>query len=178
MKRKKLLKVVLANIYPLIVFFVVTNANMYKTRQYKIWQWIKERCKVLDNDRCRNYWFRGITYDEKWKTFKWFWEDMENWYADNLSIDRIDNDWNYYKENCRWTTKTEQARNRRSNYMIWDITLKQYCMVKWFNYKRVHARLKLGWSQERAFTKLDCRWWERERGTDGKFIRNAETSLF
>ena len=110
---------------------------MYKTRQYRIWQWIKERCKKIDNDRCRNYWFRGISYDKKWENFRWFWEDMEEWYSDNLTIDRVDNNWNYNKENCRWANKKEQARNRRNTLMVWDISLKEYCDINNLVYKTI-----------------------------------------
>jgi len=115
---------------------------MYKTRQYKIWQWIKERCKNINNNRCRNYWFRWITYDKKWKTFEWFWEDMKKWYADNLTIDRIDNNWNYTKNNCKWATRIEQWRNKRNTLMIWDISLKQYCEENNLIYKTLANHYK------------------------------------
>ncbi len=55
---------------------------------------------------------KGINYDPKWETFLGFWEEMKEGYADNLTIDRIDNDGNYCKENCRWAILQQQAQKR------------------------------------------------------------------
>lgn len=42
----------------------------------------------------------------------------EEFWEDNTSIDRIDNNWNYSKENCKWSTRQEQCNNRRSNTFL------------------------------------------------------------
>jgi hypothetical protein len=38
---------------------------------------------------------------------------MKKWYSDELTLERMDNDWNYCKSNCTWATKKQQANNRK-----------------------------------------------------------------
>ena len=83
--------------------------GMNGTNVYCSWAQMKGRCNNSKSENYRRYGGRGITYDQKWEIFEGYWEDMkQKWiYAKKkypneiLSIDRIDNDGNYCKENCR-----------------------------------------------------------------------------
>lgn len=129
----------------------------YNNRIYRIWAGMIARCTNKNAPRYKDWGGRGITVCEKWRTFQGFYEDMKGGYADNLSIDRIDNDKNYCKENCRWATKEEQAnntsQNRYINYNGRTLTLTQLCAELNLSYKAVHHRLQRGMQLEEALTK-------------------------
>lgn len=91
-----------------------TTHGLSKTRIYRIWRDMKNRCFYSKDKHFKDYGGRGITICDEWKnSFESFykWSDA-NGYSEKLTIDRIDNDGNYEPSNCRWITMKEQCQNR------------------------------------------------------------------
>lgn len=136
-----------------------------KTRIHGIRTSMKNRCNNKGLMWYHLYWWRWIKYDPKREKFEWFYEDMKDWYKDGLSIDRIDNNWNYCKENCRWTTILEQSKNRRSNIIMdnW-MCQKDYCEYHWVDYAAFRHHFKQWRKPEDIVTFIKERkekwhWW-------------------
>ena len=83
---------------------------MSRTKIYHIWGGMKSRCKSK-RDKEKGYIEKGITVCERWQKFENFYKDMGD-KPDGMDIDRIDNNKGYYKENCRWATKSLNAFNK------------------------------------------------------------------
>ena len=87
--------------------------DMSKTKQYKVWANMLNRCRNEKLPRYKDWGGRGISVCKRWYSFINFWEDMEKGYKDDLQIDRIDNNSNYSLSNCKWSTRKQQMNNRR-----------------------------------------------------------------
>lgn len=91
----------------------LAKANpLRKTRVYRCWTAMNCRCNSNNEKVKPHYKDKGITVCEEWKDFLVFYEwAINNGYADNLTLDRIDVNGNYCPENCRWTTAQVQSIN-------------------------------------------------------------------
>ena len=134
---------------------------------YKVWHDIKRRCDIKTHKSFHNYGGRGITYAKKWETFAGFWEDMGPSYEKGLSIDRIDNNGNYCKENCRWVDMKTQIRNRRVS-ILHTINGVSKTLAEWgedygMKYEAVASRVFAGMPLEEALTKPRYSWSKARR---------------
>jgi hypothetical protein len=96
------------------------NLTFTEKRISRIYYGMRQRCEYPKHKNFDRYGGRGIKVCEEWKTG---WRDFYKWaisngYADNLTLDRIDNDGDYCPENCRWVTRTQQANNTSRNVLI------------------------------------------------------------
>lgn len=89
------------------------DVTVTKHPLYVRWCGMKARCYSPKHHKFKDYGARGITVCESWKeSFIKFIDDMGEC-PKGYSLDRIDNDKGYCKENCKWSSPIEQANNRR-----------------------------------------------------------------
>lgn len=91
--------------------------GMSKSRTYRVWSDMKQRCLNKNKERYFDYGGRGIKVCDRWLNFENFYEDMGD-APDTLTIERVDNNEGYSKSNCRWTTTKDQSRNKRNNITL------------------------------------------------------------
>ena len=135
--------------------------SKYNNRFKKIWSQMRYRTNNPKYREYNLYGGRGINSDY-FSDFITFYKDMfesyvrhcEEFGEKETTLDRIDFNGNYCKNNCRWATNKEQANNKRNNIFI-EIknqtkTLTEWCKTYNISYNKVQARLKYNWSIEKA----------------------------
>lgn len=126
------------------------------TNTYTKWANMKSRCQNKNDPRYKWYGGRGISICDEWQLFSGFYSDMGDPPTAKHSLDRIDNNKGYYKDNCRWTTHKEQCRNRSSNSLI-TYNGQTKSKTEWaedygLTYHQLKNRLSSGWAIEKALT--------------------------
>lgn len=102
-----------------------------RSTQYIIYHGLIRRCTDKKCRAYKKYGGRGIKVCDRWlDSFENFYADMGGRPSKKHSIDRIDNNGNYCKENCRWATRGEQQRNTQRNINITHDG-KTMCLTDW-----------------------------------------------
>lgn len=128
--------------------------GMSKSKIFHVWYGMKKRINNPKDKNYKNYGGRGIGMDEKWRTFEGFMDDMGSGYKEGLSLERIDNNGWYCKENCKWIPLVEQAANRRDTRRIifngLTKPLRHWAHTYGINEETLRSRLEAGIPFEQA----------------------------
>lgn len=115
---------------------------------YSTWTSMRNRCYKKTNNRYEHYGARGIQVCGRWlESFENFLEDMGE-RPKGKTLDRVDNDGDYCKENCRWATDIEQCKSKRNtvkviNKQTGDIySLRNLSDIHGFDYKAVWYKVR------------------------------------
>lgn len=121
--------------------------------EYSVWQNMKNRC---DNKNCAKYKVyggRGIKYEPRWSDFFNFFSDIGPRPTAKHTLDRINVNGNYCKENCRWVTNKENCRNKNNNRLIRGKTLAEWSEIIGVKRSTLAQRLYVyKWSEERVLS--------------------------
>lgn len=128
-----------------------------KLREYSVWNNIKSRCYNKSCKEYKNYGGRGIIISDSWRNdFSQFYKDMGPRPSSKHTIERINNNGNYCKENCKWATYTDQANNTRKNRFLFHdnkrLTVAQWSDLLGIPRVTIHARLRAGWPIEHVLS--------------------------
>ena len=138
-------------------------------RLYRIWSGMIQRCTNPNKDNYPFYGGRGITVCNEWREDFISFRDwaIANGYADNLTLDRIDNDGNYEPSNCRWETQLRQCNNTRRNHLLTfqgeTHTISEWARIVGMKVDTLERRINgYGWSVDKALT-TNVRRWPRDK---------------
>lgn len=132
-----------------------TKHGKFGTPVYITWVKMRQRCDNQNNEKYHRYGGRGIKYQDSWNNFESFFNDMGE-RPDGKTLDRTNNNGNYTKENCRWSSPFEQSNNMERNIFL-TFDNKTMTISKWaikLNVKKstLYGRMLKGWSDEKILT--------------------------
>lgn len=131
--------------------------------EFNSWASMWDRCTNKNNKSYSRYGSRGISVCERWDSFENFLADLGKRPSIKHSLNRLKNDGNYEPGNCTWSTKKEQANNRRSSlYLVFGgskKTASEWADSLGMSYQTLQSRLQRGWPIDRALTQpiRECR---------------------
>lgn len=132
-----------------------TKHGMATTPTYRTWAGMLARCHKDESPSYPSYGGRGIQVCERWKKFESFCEDMGERPADS-TLDRIDSNGNYEKDNCRWATNAEQHANKRNSVKITyngeTRTPAEWSQITGIDKRLIRERARYGWDAARILT--------------------------
>ena len=92
----------------------ISDLRRNNKKLYWIWSSMIQRCNNPKNKQYKDYGERGISVSKEWNSFDIFAKDMGVHKNYELSLERIDNNKSYCKENCKWVDRRSQNLNRRN----------------------------------------------------------------
>lgn len=128
-------------------------------RIYRTWDGMKQRCNNPRSISYPHYGGRGIKVCREWaESFQAFYNwAMTHGYADDLQIDRINNDGDYCPENCRWVTPRQNIRNRRTTVRILfqgkNLTIPEWSLETGLSETTIRERHRAGKTPEEILKK-------------------------
>lgn len=96
--------------------------GMSKTKEYRTWSSMIQRCQNPKHVQYKDYGGRGITVCPRWQTFERFYEDVGD-IPTGFQLDRIENDKGYMKSNVTFSTRTQNVRNSRLVVRVRQLSL-------------------------------------------------------
>lgn len=154
----------------------ITKHGLYKTKEYRRWASMKDRCGNPKATHAHRYSGREITVCPEWKNnFQSYYDyvsKLPHFGEEGYSLNRIDNDGNYEPGNVEWADDYTQMNNTSKNHLIeyhGSIkTVTEWARIKGIPIDCLRNRIARGWDSNRALeTPI-------EKHTKHKILYNGE----
>lgn len=138
-----------------------TTHGMSKHFIFPVWTGMIRRCYDTQQKAYANYGARGITVCARWHNPALFWEDMRETYQKGLTLERIDNNAGYSKENCTWASRLAQNNNTRHVRIIQteygQHSVAETARLSGINEKTLWSRIRKGVPMDELLKKVKQR---------------------